>query len=93
MEKQEREEFKRLQSVYGFEEGKNLERQGDSTLFRSVERGQMSAVDYHEKRIMLKVCEKNGVDDGSSASYGKRNKTYSRSFLNRILSSQILYPT
>lgn len=71
IEKQEREEFQRLQSLYGFEKGKNITRQGDATLFRSVQKGQMSAVDYHEKRIMLKMCEKNGIDDGSSASHGK----------------------
>jgi hypothetical protein len=47
-----------------------MNRQSDATLFQSVKRGNMSAVDYHEKRIMLKMSEKIGVDDGSSATRG-----------------------
>ncbi len=70
MKKKEREEFERLQALHGFEKGKNIARQGDANLFRSVQKGKMSAVDYHEKRIMLKMSEKNGVDDGSSATQG-----------------------
>lgn len=30
----------------------------------------MSVVEYHEKRIMLKVAEREGVDDASSATRG-----------------------
>lgn len=71
MQDQERKEFKRLQSIYGFEKGKNIARQGDANLFRSAQKGQISTADYHEKRIMLKICEKNGIDDGTSVSHGK----------------------
>lgn len=67
---QERKEFKRLQALYGFEKGKNISRQGDANLFRSAQNGNISLVDYHEKRILLKVSEKNGVDAGSSVTRG-----------------------
>ncbi|EFX87845.1 hypothetical protein DAPPUDRAFT_311838 [Daphnia pulex] len=67
MQNKEREDFKQLQSLHGFDQGRNMNRQSDATLFQSVKRGNMSAVDYHEKRIMLKMSEKIGVDDGSSA--------------------------
>lgn len=70
MQNKEREDFKRLQSLHGFDQGRNMNRQSDATLFQSVKRGNMSAVDYHEKRIMLKMSEKIGVDDGSSATRG-----------------------
>ncbi|XP_057365710.1 zinc finger-containing ubiquitin peptidase 1-like [Daphnia carinata] len=67
MENKERDDFKRLQSMHGFDQGRSLNRQCDANLFKSVEKGNMSAVDYHEKRIMLKMSEKIGLDDGSSA--------------------------
>lgn len=67
MQNKERDDFKRLQSMHGFDQGRNLNRQCDANLFRSVKKGNMSAVDYHEKRIMLKMSEKIGLDDGSSA--------------------------
>ena len=70
MQNQEREDFKRLQSLHGFDQGRNVNRQSDATLFRSVQQGNMSAVDYHEKRIMLKMSENLGVDEGSSATPG-----------------------
>ena len=70
MGKKEREEFKRLQAQFGFEKGKNIARQSDANLCRSVQQGKMSAVDYHEKRIMLRMSERNGIDDGSSATQG-----------------------
>lgn len=71
MQHKEREEFKQLQSMHGFDQERNLNRQYDANLFRSVEKGNMSAVDYYEKRIMLKISEKTGLDDGSSATPGR----------------------
>ena len=71
MKSQEQKEFKRLQSIHGFDQTKNLSRQRDANLLRSAERGNLSAVEYHEKRIMLNILEKNGIDDGSSVSHGE----------------------
>lgn len=83
MQNQEREDFKRLQSLHGFDQGRNVNRQSDATLFRSVQQGNMSAVDYHEKRIMLKMSENLGVDEGLSATPGaaQTNQNISYFFL------------
>ena len=70
MQSKEMEEFKKLQALHGFAGSSNFEKQSNSALFKAVEKGRMSAVDYHEKRILQKVSERKGVDDSSSATFG-----------------------
>lgn len=69
MQSKEMEEFKKLQALHGFAGSSNFEKQSNSALFKAVEKGRMSAVDYHEKRILQKVSERKGVDDSSSATF------------------------
>lgn len=64
------EEFKKLQALHGFADHSNFEKQGNSARFKAVKKGQMSVVDYHEKRILQKVSERKGVDDSSSTTFG-----------------------
>jgi len=74
MQHREMEEFRKLQALHGFADDSNYEKQGSVALFKAVEKGQMSAVDYHERRILQKVSEKKGVDDSNSAFFGNSSK-------------------
>ena len=70
MQSKEMQEFKKLQALHGFVDGSSMEKQSNSALFKAVEKGRMSTVEYHEKRILQKISERRGVDDSSSASFG-----------------------
>ena len=69
--RKEEEDFKRLQRLYGFDGSTGgMAQQNEQAMIQSVQRGEMSAVEYHEKRIVLKMTEKAGFDDGSSYTRG-----------------------
>lgn len=70
-ELRERHEFQQLQAQYGFQPGRSIRQQGERALFSAVQRGHMSLVEYHEKRIRHSLAERGGVDDSSSATLGQ----------------------
>ena len=68
--RREQVEFRKLQAMYGFDPNRSMSHQRDTTLISSVRQGRMTAAEFHEKRIMSRIAEKTGGDDGSSCTRG-----------------------
>jgi hypothetical protein len=77
----EQQEFEMLQKQFGFVEGKDFKQQNNRAMVGAVQRGHMSLVEYHEKRIMQNVAERKGLDDSSSATFGMFFRSVSMSTL------------
>ena len=71
--KKEEAEFKNLQERFGYNDI-SMEQQAEKNLSRAVQRGEISVVDYHERRVMLRVTEKDEIDDGSSVTRGNNHQ-------------------
>lgn len=74
--RREEAEFKKLRTIYGFDPSRNMSQQHDAFLASSVRQGRMSTTEYHEKRIMLRMAEKTGGDNGSSCTRGISMQIY-----------------
>ncbi|KAK7076316.1 hypothetical protein SK128_018406 [Halocaridina rubra] len=66
----EQQEFSLLRAQYGMDNEGNFSQQSLTNMQRAVYAGEMTVADYYERRIELKVAEKNGIDDGRSCTKG-----------------------
>ncbi|XP_070568817.1 zinc finger-containing ubiquitin peptidase 1-like isoform X2 [Ptychodera flava] len=69
-ERREREEFKRLQAMYGMDDQGSFRRQSDRNRERAVWNGEMDVASYHEHQRQTKLALSRGVDDGKSRTTG-----------------------
>lgn len=70
MKQIEREDFKKLQAVYGMDNKGNYNQQTMTNLQEAVSNGELSVYDYYEKIYEIKMAESKGLDTGESATRG-----------------------
>ncbi|KAH3738294.1 zinc finger-containing ubiquitin peptidase 1-like [Dreissena polymorpha] len=66
----EKEEFHKLQAMYGMVEGTPYKKKFEKNLEKAVAKGDMTVVEFQERKNGFKFAEARGVDDGASCTKG-----------------------
>ncbi|KAL4233294.1 hypothetical protein ACF0H5_007978 [Mactra antiquata] len=67
---EEEKEFQKLQAMYGMGDGKPFKKAYETNLERAVANGDITVVEYHERKNGFKYANSQGRDDGSSCTKG-----------------------
>ncbi|XP_053919718.1 zinc finger-containing ubiquitin peptidase 1 isoform X1 [Cuculus canorus] len=69
-DKQEREEFKKLQRQYGLDNSGGYKQQFLKDMEREVDKGRMQPFEYHKRKADMMECLAFGIDDGKTKTSG-----------------------
>lgn len=66
----EQQEFQKLQAMYGMVDGTPYTKAYETNLERAVANGDMTVVEFHERKTGFKYADSRGIDDGHSCTKG-----------------------